>query len=203
MERDNPSFFSRIFGQGERTVSAWATAGVFSNQFAVITLRKNGEAGPANATDIDVAGNNTILQVANGDVGGNWGMKLNSGSSLWLTGDATAYLVDYISCGNSCWSTNQVTDGPTSFNLKTPEQLPSLVDDPNYPLPSVLTGLPATGGTTMVPKATGTENGPPPSAVGNVTITKGSVFPRRASAARRTARGSDRAGITTSMSAAA
>ena len=79
IEKDSPSFFSHVFGQGDRTVSAWATAGVFAGQFAVITLRQSGQSGPANATDITLAGTNTVLQVANGDVGGNWGMKLNSG----------------------------------------------------------------------------------------------------------------------------
>jgi len=174
VEKDNPSFFSQIFGQGARTVSAWATAGVFSSQFAVITLRQNGQAGPANATDIDLAGTNTILQVANGDVGGNWGMKLNSGSNLYLTGDADVYLVDYVSCGNSCWSANQVSDGPPLFTLEPVLQLPSIIDDPSYPLPSVLTGLPASGGTTAVPVGFGTETSPA-NKVGDVTITKGAI----------------------------
>jgi Flp pilus assembly protein TadG len=172
VERDNPSFFSRIFGQGDRNVSAWATAGVFAGQFAVITLRQNGQSGPSNATDIDLAGTNTILRVANGDVGGNWGMKLNSGSNLYLLGDSDAYMVDYVSCGNSCWSANQVSDGPPSNNLKTPLQLPNIIDDPNYPLPSVLAGVPDTGGTAAVPQGLGTQNSPP-SKRGDITITKG------------------------------
>lgn len=173
VEKENPSFFSQIYGQGDRTISAWATAGVFANQFAVITLRKNGDSGPANATDIDLAGNNTILQVANGDVGGNWGMKLNAGSNLYVTGDADAYLVDYLSCGNSCWSANQVSDGPPTFNLKAVQQLPSLIDDPAYPLPAALAGVPATGGTASVPQAFGTDMGPPANKIGDITITKG------------------------------
>jgi hypothetical protein len=73
VEKDNASFFSRIFGQGERTVSAWATAGVFPAQYAVITLRQNGR-GPVSApSDIDLDGNGTVLKVNDGDVGGNWG----------------------------------------------------------------------------------------------------------------------------------
>jgi hypothetical protein len=173
VEKENPSFFSHVFGQGERTVSAWATAGVFAGQFAVITLRRNGQNGPANATDIDLAGNNTVLKVANGDVGGNWGMKLNSGSNLYLTGDADAYLVDYTSCGSSCWSANQISDGPPTFNLKTAQQLPSLIDDPAYPLPAALTGIPASGGTASVPQGAGTDTAPP-NKVGDISITKGS-----------------------------
>jgi hypothetical protein len=174
VEKDNPSFFSHIFGQGDRVVSAWATAGVFAGQFAVITLRQNGQDGPANATDIDLAGTNTILQVANGDVGGNWGMKLNSGSNLYLTGDADAYLVDYTSCGSSCWSSNQISDGPPTFNLEAPLQLPSLIDDPAYPLPSVLTGVPNGPNPPAVPQGFGTQNAPP-SKVGNITVTKGTI----------------------------
>lgn len=171
VEKDNPSYFSRIFGQGDQVLSAWATSGVFAGQFAVITLRKNGQAGPANATDIDVAGNNTILQVANGDVGGNWGMTLNSGSSLYLTGDADAYLVDNVSCGNSCWSSNQVTSGSPSFTLKAVQSLPSYVDDPNYPLPAALTGAPAGANPPSIPRAFGTGSSNPN--VGDVTISNG------------------------------
>jgi hypothetical protein len=173
VEKENPSFFSHVFGQGDRTVSAWATAGVFAGQFAIITLRKNGQDGPSNATDIDLAGNNTVLKVANGDVGGNWGMKLGAGSNLYLTGEADAYLVDYTSCGSSCWSTNQISDGPPSFNLKTAQQLPNLIDDPAYPLPAALTGVPASGGTASVPQGAGTDTAPP-SKVGDIAITKGS-----------------------------
>ena len=176
VERDNPSFFNHVFGLGDKTVQAWATAGVFASQFAVITLRQQGQ-GPGSApSDIDLDGNGTILQVTNGDVGGNWGMKLNAGSNLWLTGGGDTYLIDYVSCGNSCWSANQVTDGPPSFNFKVVQQLPTLVDDPNYPLPSVLALVPPTGGTVAVPQAQGTEISPP-NQVGNITISTGSILP--------------------------
>ncbi|HZM72768.1 MAG TPA: pilus assembly protein TadG-related protein [Candidatus Polarisedimenticolia bacterium] len=173
VERDNPSFFNHVFGLGDKTVQAWATAGAFASQFAIVTLRKNGEAGPAAATDIDVAGSNTVLRVVNGDVGGNWGMKLNSSTNLYLTGGADAYLIDYISCGNSCWSPDQVTDG--AGNFKDVQQLPTYMDDPNYPLPSVLAGVPATDGTVAVPRAAGTDPGPG-NQTGNVTITGGSIL---------------------------
>jgi hypothetical protein len=182
IERDNASYFSRIFGQGDRTISAWATAGTFSNRYAVITLRQNGQAGPANATDINLSGTNTILEVVDGDVGGNWGMKLNSSTQLWLHGSsgidgADAYLVDYVSCGNSCWSPDQVNVGPPTYIPdKEVLALPSIIDDPNYPLPSVISTLPSTGGNPpAVPKAIGTENGPPASSIGSVTITKGAL----------------------------
>jgi hypothetical protein len=176
VEKDNPSFFSHIFGQGDRVVSAWATAGVFAGQFAVIALRQNGQ-GPVSApSDIDLDGNGTVLQVNDGDVGANWGMKLNAASNLWLTGDADAYLVDYISCGNSCWSANQVSSGPPSFTLEDPQQLPNIIEDPDYPLPAAFTSLPANGSPgSSIPKGFGTQSPPPPDADGDVTITKGTI----------------------------
>jgi Putative Flp pilus-assembly TadE/G-like len=148
IERENASYFSRIFGQGDRTISAWATAGVFTNRYAVITLRQNGQDGPSNATDILLAGSNSALEVVDGDVGGNWGMKLNSLSQLWIHGaggsaDGDVFLVDYITCGSSCWSPDQINVGPpTGTPIITPQQLPTIIDDPNYPLPGLLTGLP-------------------------------------------------------------
>jgi len=154
IERLNASYFSRIFGQGDRTVSAWATAGVFTNRYAVITLRQAGQDGPSNATDIDVAGSNSALEVVDGDVGGNWGMKLNSLSQLWIHGaggsaDGEVFLVDYITCGSSCWSPNQINVGPpTGTPLITPQQLPQIIEDPNYPLPGLLAGLPTSFGST-------------------------------------------------------
>jgi hypothetical protein len=154
IERENASYFSRIFGQGDRTISAWATAGVFTNRYAVITLRQAGQDGPANAKDIDIAGTTSRLEVVDGDVGGNWGMKLNSGSQLWIHGaggsaDGDVYLMDYISCGNSCWSPDQINVGPpTGAPIITPQQLPQIIEDPNYPLPGLLAGAPTSFGTT-------------------------------------------------------
>ncbi|HEX5591595.1 MAG TPA: pilus assembly protein TadG-related protein [Candidatus Limnocylindrales bacterium] len=172
VEKDNPSFFSRIFGQGERTVSAWATAGVFPSQFAVITLRQNGQ-GPMSApSDISLDGTGTVLEVFDGDVGGNWGMKLTASANLWLRGDADVYLVDYVSCGNSCWSANQVSSGPPSPVLEDPQQLPSIIDDPNYPLPSVFTSLPTGAGLPpAIPTGLATDVPPPADRAGDITFT--------------------------------
>ncbi len=179
VEKENPSFFARIFGQGDATVGAWATAGSFPSRFAVITLRQPGQDGPANAKDIDLAGTGSKLEVIDGDVGGNWGMKLNSASQLWLRGisdnEADVYLQTYTTCGESCWSPNQINSGPNGNPpnvMKTPLEIPYILEDPNYPLPSVLAGLPVTGGTAAVPQAGGTKNAPP-SKVGDLTLTKG------------------------------
>jgi len=149
VEKDNPTFFARVFGQGNATVGAWATAGSFPSRFAVITLRQNGQ-GPVSApSDIDLDGNNTVLEVIDGDVGGNWGMKLTADAQLWLRGytdnEADAYLVDYLSCGNSCWSPTQVQSGDNgnpANELKDPLQLPDIIEDPSYSLPSELASAP-------------------------------------------------------------
>lgn len=142
IERDNPAFLSRTMGMGDVKVSAWATAGVFPNRFAIITLREQGMAPVSVPNDIELNGNGTILEAINGDVGGNWNMRLNSGSELWVRGqtdnDAEAYLIDYVSCGSSCWNVGQINSGPngTPANVtKSPQQLPGVIPDPNYPLP--------------------------------------------------------------------
>jgi Flp pilus assembly protein TadG len=147
--RDNQAFFSRVIGITSRTVDAWATAGTFPGKFAVITLRQNGQAPNSVGADITLNGNGTTLEVVNGDVGGNWNMKLNSGSQLWLRGftddDADAYLIDNISCGNSCWSAGQVNSGPngTPPNVtKAVLPLPGVIPDPNYALPAAIASAP-------------------------------------------------------------
>jgi hypothetical protein len=149
IERDNPAFLSRTMGMGDVKVSAWATAGVFPNRFAIITLREQGMAPSFLGEDINLNGSGTILEAINGDVGGNWNMKLNSGSELWVRGktdnDAEAYLIEYQSCGSSCWDVGQVSSGPfgNPANVtKTPQQLPGPIPDPNYPLPLALTPPP-------------------------------------------------------------
>ena len=151
VERNNDSYLSRVFGQGARNISAWATAGVLPGKYAVITLRQQNQQPTNVSADITLNGNNTILDVIDGDVGGNWNMKLNSGSQLWLheatDNDANAYLVDYVSCGNSCWSSSQVNSGPNGSppNVTKPVlQLPGIIPDPNYPLPPPIASAPTT-----------------------------------------------------------
>jgi hypothetical protein len=165
VEKDNPTFFARIFGQSSANVSAWATAGQFPGRFAVLTLRQNGQDGPSTATDIDLNGSGTNLEVIDGDVGGNWAMKLNSSSQVWLRGisdnESDVYLVDYTTCGSSCWSPNQINSGPNGFPAnvqRTPLLLPNILDDPSYPLPAVLTGVPLSyGASGPVRKGGGTD----------------------------------------------
>jgi hypothetical protein len=149
VSKDNPSFFSQIFGQGARPVSTYATAGSFANRYAVVTLRQPGQDGPSNAEDILFAGSNSGLEVIGGDVGGNWGMKLNSSSHLWIRGvsdnEADVYLTDYQSCGSSCWNVGQISSGPNGSPpnvTRDPLPLPAFIDDPNYPLPAAIASAP-------------------------------------------------------------
>jgi hypothetical protein len=136
IEAQNPSYLSRIFGINGSFVSAWATAGIFPNRYAVITLRQPTQDGPSQE-DVRLAGSNVSLTVIDGDVGGNWNMKLNSNNNLVLPGDSQVYLHDYVSCGPACWNPAQVNNGSTPKNVF---QLPGPVPDPNYPLPpSVVT----------------------------------------------------------------
>ncbi|HET7677868.1 MAG TPA: Tad domain-containing protein [Candidatus Limnocylindrales bacterium] len=155
IDRVRPTFFSRIAAFADPNISAWATSGSHPNRFAVITLRRPGQAPGSIGEDINLAGN-SILEVIDGDVGGNWNMKLNSGSQLWVRGandnDADTYLIEWQSCGNSCWTTGQVNSGPNGNPpnvINQPDPLPGVLDDPNYPLPAALTPPP----TTPVPPA--------------------------------------------------
>ncbi len=180
VQANQQSYFARIFSSSGVTVPAWATAGVFPNRFAVITLRRPTDAGPANAQDITLAGTNSTLTVIDGDLGGNWGMKLNSSSTLQMgvpngTGYQPApYLIDNVSCGNSCWSTSQVqgqtynANGLSSmFPPSGALHLPGYIQDPNYPPPAGLASNAPNGPTASIP--TGDSGG-------NVTINNGTVI---------------------------
>lgn len=136
IERDNPAFFSRVFGMGDRTVSAWATSGTFPNRFAVITLRKNGQPTAGNPTDLDVNGG-TVLNVHDGDVGGNWGLSVNGvGSAIVMhsaSGDAYGvYLTESVPAGGNGWTPAQVR---TSGGAPVGVQYHAEVADPAYPAP--------------------------------------------------------------------
>ena len=144
VDRVRHPFIAGILGIGDLNVSSWATAGIFPNRFAVITLRRGRggaeiDPGPSNTTDIRLAGTGSGLTVVDGDVGGNWGMKLTAGSILHVesTGadEVNVYLIDYVSCGNSCWSSGQILD--ENNNNMAPKKLPGFVPDPNYAAPPI------------------------------------------------------------------
>ncbi len=174
IERDNPAFLSRTLGFGDRRIDAWATAGVFPNRFALITLREQGQAPVSVGADISLEGTASRLEVVDGDVGGNWNMKLNSGSELWVRGtddDSAVYLIEWQSCGNNCWSSGQVSDGPPTNLTKDPKQLPGVIPDPDYPLPPALI-RPPTNPLAAVPIGDDGD-GPGGNAAGNIEVKSG------------------------------
>jgi hypothetical protein len=155
VEKDNPAFFSRILGIGDQKISAWATSGTFPNRFAVITLRKNGDPTNGNPTDFDVNGG-TKLNVIDGDVGGNWGMSVNGGTSQVrissTTGDTYGvYLTENVPTGGNGWAPGQVVSWPSG----TPSavQYSAEVTDPNYPAPCLTFGV--GGGSCLEERAVG------------------------------------------------
>ena len=136
VERNSEAFFSRVFGMGDPTVSAWATSGTFPNRFAVITLRKNGDPTNGNPTDIDVNGG-TELHVHDGDVGGNWGMSVNGVTSAIVMHSASGnsygvFLTENTPTGGNGWTAGQVR---TSSGTPVPVQFHAEVTDPMYPAP--------------------------------------------------------------------
>lgn len=136
IDRENSAFFSRILGFGDQRISAWATSGSFPNRFAVITLRKNGQPTNGNPTDLDINGG-TVLNVFDGDVGGNWGLSVNGVNSALImhssTGDAYGvYLTENVPTGGNGWTPGQVR---TSGGAPIAVQFHAEVADPNYPSP--------------------------------------------------------------------
>jgi hypothetical protein len=137
VEKDNAAYFSRVFGFGDRTVSAWATSGTFPNRFAVITLRKNGQPTNGNPTDLDINGG-TTLHVIDGDVGGNWGMSINGVTSKLRVSSSTpgdvygVYLTENVPTGGNGWTAGQVVnESDTPIGVQYYAEVP----DPNYPAP--------------------------------------------------------------------
>jgi len=149
VDRVRDAFFSRVFcalnGQciTDRTITGWATAGAFPNAWAVITLRRPGQAPSSIQWDITIAGTNSRLEVVAGDIGDNWNMKVNSDAQLWVRGqtdnEADTYLTQWVSCGNQCWTYGQVNSGANgnpAYVANEPDPLPTYIEDPDYPLPA-------------------------------------------------------------------
>lgn len=165
VEKDNPAFLSRIFGINGRRIEAWATAGNAPTRWAVLALCPRNGACPSTTESVTISGT-TSLEVLDGDLGSNWGLKIdgNGADVLRLPGDSQAYLVD-TTCGPSrflCYPNPNVSDG--SGVAKDVRILPAPVEDPNYPLPSWLTSA------TAVP-ARPNVGGPPGSPLSGGTIT--------------------------------
>jgi len=160
VERDNPSYLSRLFGIGGRRIAAWATAGNLPSRWAILALCPRNGSCPSTSESITISGTYTYVRVIEGDVGDNWGLKINSNfSQLQLPGDSQAYFVD-TTCGPSryiCYpNPANVNDG--SGGAKETRILPAPVADPAYPEPSWLTNTTAvpTRQDVTIPNGTGT-----------------------------------------------
>lgn len=143
IERTNPAFLSRIFGINGRVIRGWATAGNLPSRWAVLGLcPRNGDC-PSSTESVALSGTNTLLRVVDGDLGSNWGLKINSNANdrLQLPDDSQAYLED-VTCGPSrylCYPAANVSDGAGTG--KRVRVLPDLVVDPNYPEPTWIDDL--------------------------------------------------------------
>ncbi len=139
VEKDNPSYFSNIFGQGSRVVSAWATAGTLPNRWAVLGLCPQGDPSCDFAQDVKIAGSTGRVTILDGDLGSNWG--LTTSGQLVLPGGSGAWLIDP-TCSPStfrCPPELDVNDGGSPAVAKAVNQLPVPVPDPNYARPPWLT----------------------------------------------------------------
>jgi hypothetical protein len=137
VERESSAYFGRVFGQGDPTVSAWSTAGLFPNRFAVIALCKSPSCPQAES--IKLAGGGSSITVIDGDVGGNWGLKVTSttGPGLILSGESDAYFVDPTCGTGSTYNCPPAINGGISDGTaaKAALRLPIPVADPAYALP--------------------------------------------------------------------
>lgn len=144
VEKDSDSYLARIIGQGAQNVSAWATAGLFPNRWAILALCPKGDSTCIQAKSIDLAGTNTSVKLINGDMGSNWSLKVTSGTSqgVQVPGDSQVYLVDYDKCASSTWTCTMnpgVTGGiqdPTIPARKDALPMRPMAIDPGYALPA-------------------------------------------------------------------
>jgi len=169
VEKENPSFLARYFGVGGRNIDGWATAGNQPTRWAVLALCTQAGPCPANVESIVIAGTNTQLRVVDGDMGSNWGFRINSNAAnrLQLPPDSRAYIAELVPsyCGPStflCYPNPNISDG--SGTAKQVQTLPAMIDDPAYPLPAwiddTVSAVPWRGDPTnhdvTVPNGTGT-----------------------------------------------
>jgi len=143
VEKDNLSLFGRIFGQRDPTISAWSTAGLNPNRYAIIALcpKSTKTTDCSQAQDLTMTGGSGV-KVIGGDVGSNWGLTVTSGSGPGITigGDSQVYLVA-TTCGPSSFScppavSGGISDGGSPATAKAALPLPIPVADPGYALPS-------------------------------------------------------------------
>ena len=133
----NPTFgtaFARLYNQPTWNVGLTSVAGLgFSAKYAVITLqppqpRNNGTDANLNK-DLIVNGNNTVLNVLEGDIGTNTSATTTLAGLIQLADGFYIYHYDDLSLIGDTWSK---PDGVHPIG----QQIPSLIEDPGYIFPS-------------------------------------------------------------------
>jgi hypothetical protein len=144
VDHQAPSFLSGTIG-ASRTVSAWATAGRFPANFAVIgmcsptSVTANCLAGDAN---IKLDGNGTNLIVGTGDLGTNrWTKVGGNNSGVALGNDSNAFMQLFDTCwanaSNQCQLWNYISPNIDYSITRAAVPLGAPIADPMYPAPPV------------------------------------------------------------------
>ncbi|MEP6639911.1 MAG: pilus assembly protein TadG-related protein [Chloroflexota bacterium] len=125
--------FARVLGQSTWNVGVISVAGLaFGKAYAVETLRPPKQAGNTfNVNDIVLNSNNTVVNVSSGDVGTNANMDY-SGTGTVLNIDPGYGMFYY-----DPYSAPQWYPSPPAPPTQIVEQLPTLIQDPNYRYPDM------------------------------------------------------------------
>lgn len=132
----NPTFqlsFSRVLGIGSWNVATTSVAGLaFARSYAIMTLRPPKASGSTfNVNDIVLSGNNTTVNVNQGDVGSNANMDYSgTGTVVNLDSGYGMYYFDPYFAPQ--WYTS-----PPIPPTQIVQQLPVLIADPNYRYPAM------------------------------------------------------------------
>lgn len=130
--------FARVLGQSSWSVGVTSVAGMaFAKSYALITLRPPKDSGSTYlVNDIVLNGNNTVVNVNNGDVGSNANMTY-SGTGTVLNIDSGYGMFYFDPYFAPKWFTN-----PPYPPAQIVQKLTDLIPDPNYRYP-VMTGAPS------------------------------------------------------------
>lgn len=130
----NPAFnlsFTRVFGIASWNVASTSVAGLtFASKYAIVTLRPSDirhNGTDANQNDINLAGNNTRVNVVHGDIGTNTYLRTNSASMLIL---ANGYFVDHVDDITPDLWNKDLSGNPVG------RLIPPSIVDPAYPIPT-------------------------------------------------------------------
>lgn len=145
VEHAGPHYLSRVAFSSDSPVTAWATAGRFPGNFAVIGMCDPNTGGGnclVQGANIKIDGNNSLLAVVSGDLGTNsWTRTSGTGSAVGLGPDSNAYMGTFEDCwnagGNQC---DLYTYSGGTVDYSSPRNavpLGAKIQDPGYPAPTV------------------------------------------------------------------